>query len=395
MGASATTTPTAAAITTTTTTTTPVIPAPMYDEEKNEMGGHGHANSSIGKIEIKMKILHEGEVNRARYMPQNHFIVASRGPENEVYIFDLRKHESLPTSKSVFSPQGVCIGHTKEGYAMSWNQHHQGQLLTGSEDRTVMLWDVSQIIGTRSEPGTQIHPKYKFLIHKDVVEDVDWRDANVFGSVGDDKIIALWDTRMAEKNNNKPIHLIQDAHTQDIHTIAFNPHNNHVFATGSADKTIALWDIRKIQNNDQKSINQHQRMHTLVSGHTESIYKIEWSPHNETILASCSSDRRVAIWDLERIGKEQDVEDAEDGPPELLFIHGGHTSKVSDFSWSTQHEWIVASVAEDNVLQVWQPSEEIYRGDDDVDLDDEDDVENNANNSNPKQDGMLGDDDLE
>jgi len=35
------------------------------------MGGFGHANSNVGKIEIKMKIKHEGEVNRARYMPQN------------------------------------------------------------------------------------------------------------------------------------------------------------------------------------------------------------------------------------------------------------------------------------------------------------------------------------
>ena len=48
----------------------------------------------------------------------------------------------------------------------------------------------------------------------------------------------------------------------------------------------------------------------------------------------------------------QTPEDAEDGPPELLFIHGGHTSKVSDFSWNPTDEWVVASVAEDNIVQV-------------------------------------------
>ena len=47
----------------------------------------------------------------------------------------------------------------------------------------------------------------------------------------------------------------------------------------------------------------------------------------------------------------QAPEDAEDGPPELLFIHGGHTSKVSDFAWSPSDAWVVASVAEDNILQ--------------------------------------------
>ena len=35
-----------------------------YDEEKKEVGGYGLAGAGVGKIEIKMKIKHEGEVNR-------------------------------------------------------------------------------------------------------------------------------------------------------------------------------------------------------------------------------------------------------------------------------------------------------------------------------------------
>lgn len=31
---------------------------------------------------------------------------------------------------------------------------------------------------------------------------------------------------------------------------------------------------------------------------------------------------------------EQTADEAEDGPAELLFIHGGHTSKVNDISWN-------------------------------------------------------------
>lgn len=48
----------------------------------------------------------------------------------------------------------------------------------------------------------------------------------------------------------------------------------------------------------------------------------------------------------------QSPEDAEDGPPELLFIHGGHTSKISDLAWNGNDDWVCASVAEDNILQV-------------------------------------------
>lgn len=58
---------------------------------------------------------------------------------------------------------------------------------------------------------------------------------------------------------------------------------------------------------------------------------MQWAPFDETILGSCSADRRVKVWSISRIGEEQTPEDAEDGPPELLFIHGGHTSRVGDF----------------------------------------------------------------
>lgn len=73
-----------------------------------------------------------------------------------------------------------------------------------------------------------------------------------------------------------------------------------------------------------------------------------------------------------RIGDEQTEEDAEDGPPELLFSHGGHTAKISEFSWSPSEPWVIASAAEDNILQIWQVAESIYR--DDYSLESEGDI---------------------
>jgi WD40 repeat protein len=56
------------------------------------------------------------------------------------------------------------------------------------------------------------------------------------------------------------------------------------------------------------------------------MLQVQWSPHNETILASSGTDRRLHVWDLSKIGEEQTSEDADDGPPELvvsLFGGGG------------------------------------------------------------------------
>lgn len=74
---------------------------------------------------------------------------------------------------------------------------------------------------------------------------------------------------------------------------------------------------------------------------------------------------------MNRIGDEQTVEDADDGPPELLFVHGGHTAKISEFSWNPEMPWVIASAAEDNILQVWKMAESIYR--DDYDTQDDND----------------------
>lgn len=59
----------------------------------SEFGGFG---SVSGKIEIEIKINHEGEVNRARYMPQNPCIIATKTPTSDVLVFDYTKHPSKP-----------------------------------------------------------------------------------------------------------------------------------------------------------------------------------------------------------------------------------------------------------------------------------------------------------
>lgn len=69
-----------------------------------------------------------------------------------------------------------------------------------------------------------------------------------------------------------------------------------------------------------------------------------------------------------RAGDEQLEGDGDDGPPELLFSHGGHKGKISDFSWNKNQPWVISSVAEDNSFQIWQMAEGIYNDDDDDDM---------------------------
>jgi histone-binding protein RBBP4 len=35
-------------------------------------------------------------------------------------------------------------------------------------------------------------------------------------------------------------------------------------------------------------------------------------------------------------------------------------SQISDFAWNANDDWVISSVAEDNILQIWQMAENIY-----------------------------------
>jgi histone-binding protein RBBP4 len=86
--------------------------AELYDEERQELGSH---TKSSARIRVKQTINHKGEVNRARYMPQNPHIIATKTVAGPVYVFDITKHESKAPSKGECKPNIVLTGQNKEG----------------------------------------------------------------------------------------------------------------------------------------------------------------------------------------------------------------------------------------------------------------------------------------
>ena len=273
--------------------------------------------------------------------PQN--LIATKSPSSTVFVFDVAQHGAL-AADSVSKPQFRCLGHTQEGYGLAWSPHKEGRLVSGSHDKSICLWDVGR-------PGAAVDLQPSLFIqeaHKGAVEDVDWHRSYdfLFGSVGDDRAVHLWDCRTEPKSASNTI---VDAHAGDAHCLSFNHYSEFLLATGGADKCVCLWDLRKLK----------ERVHKF-EGHEGEVMSVAWSPFGALTLASGGSDRKVVVWDVDKIGKEQSAEDAEDGPPELFFSHGGHTARVSELSWNTNEEYVFASVDEDNSLQVWQMVRRVY-----------------------------------
>lgn len=317
-----------------------------YEESAQPENG---TNNDQYRIAVTTRICHPGEVNKARYNPKNPFLIATKTVSGDVLLFDYSKHPSRPKVEGQVSQQGTLKGHSAEGFALSWNPSQDGIIASGADDGLICIWDV-----VNSSSTCDTNPLLNLVGgHTKPVEAIAWNHFNHSSllSVGDDARIVFWDSR-----EGSPVSIIEHAHDNcDVNSVTTSPFTEFLFATTGGNKTVCLWDNR----------NTASPIYVLEGAHTGEITNVNWSPFSEHILASSGTDRRVVVWDLSRIGDELTSEEANDGPPELLFMHSGHTGRVNDFAFNQNNEWTFASVADDNILQVWKLAENVYVSDSD------------------------------
>jgi histone-binding protein RBBP4 len=299
----------------------------MITEDVDEPGQH----FTDSKFRALQKIPVQEEVNRAKYNPLAPNLIAARSDSEDVCLYDYTKHLSKSTEPN---PDLILKGHERGGYGLDWSRTDTNILISSGEDGLICYFDINKIA---MEKKTVVCAR-KYAKHTSVVNDVCFNcyNSNVFASVGDDRSLIIWDRRVESES------VVERAHNLDILTVEFNPLEEFILATGSADATVKVWDMRYLE----------KPLYTLA-WHAKAVNQVRWSMHMSSVLASASMDRRICIWDVARAGMEMSKEDLLDGPPELLFVHGGHTNAVTDLCWNPLEKWEIASVAEDNILQIW------------------------------------------
>jgi histone-binding protein RBBP4 len=140
-----------------------------YDEDTGELHTTG-GNSAAPRIQVVQRIPHEGEVNRARYCPQNPDLLASKSVSGRVFVFDRTKHASDPEvmSGAECRPDMTLAGQTMEGYGLAWCPVNtwEGHVLSSGEDTTVCHWDLR---GSYSRKNSVLDPIDVFRGHSSVV----------------------------------------------------------------------------------------------------------------------------------------------------------------------------------------------------------------------------------
>ena len=86
-------------------------------------------------------------------MPQNPFLIATKTISADVYVFDYSRHPSKPTDNEC-QPDLRLTGHKTEGYGLAWSPFLEGHVISGSDDATVCLWDIS---ATSLTGQTKVH----------------------------------------------------------------------------------------------------------------------------------------------------------------------------------------------------------------------------------------------
>lgn len=284
-------------------------------------------------LKVFKKIEHEGEINKLKINPFDSNIIATINEKSEVNIFDRKKG---------FLNKLSGVHNEDEGFGLSFSKLESNVLLSAASDGKRVLWDISRM-SKITEDAT----------HTAGVNCIEFSSLkkNLFASVSDDKTLILSDTR----ENNESFKSVQSlTYSSVLNAVSFSPFSENLLACGGEDSLVALYDIRYFKAS--------QPLH-LMAGHEDNVTNLQWADYQDGILVSSGEDRKLVYWDINKIGNEQTPDDAEDGVPEKIFVHGGHRSIINDFSLHPSIPWLTVSTEEENYTQIYQPTEKITNPD--------------------------------
>ena len=181
-------------------------------------------------------------------------------------------------------------------------------LASGSEDRTIKLWDAQTGALKRTLTG---HTSFVYSVAFSP-------DGKTLASGSDDKTIKLWDAQTGALKRTLT------GHGVDVNAVAFSP-DGKTLASGSDDYTIKLWDA------------QTGALKRTLTGHTNPVMSVAFSPDGST-LASASYDKTVKLWDVQT-GSEK-------------FTLTGHPHYVMSVAFSPDGKTLASGCGGDTV-KLW------------------------------------------
>uniref|UniRef100_A0A673NKM6 Coronin n=1 Tax=Sinocyclocheilus rhinocerous TaxID=307959 RepID=A0A673NKM6_9TELE len=84
----------------------------------------------------------------------------------------------------------------------------------------------------------------------------------------------------------------------------------------------------------------------LVIGHSGPVLDIDWCPHNDNILASCSEDTTAMVWQIPDHTPSRPIS-------EPIVVLEGHSKRVGIIKWHPTARNILLTAGSDNLIIIW------------------------------------------
>ncbi|CAJ0823090.1 14358_t:CDS:2, partial [Entrophospora sp. SA101] len=118
----------------------------------------------------------------------------------------------------------------------------------------------------------------------------------------------------------------------------------NILASCSSDKTIRLWALQKQhgEKNNDDDLSHWTCVNVLEGVHNRTIRSVSWSPNGKQ-LAAASFDSKTTIWE----------KDEETGEFENVATLEGHENETKSVAWSLTGT-LIATCGRDKSVWIWE-----------------------------------------
>ena len=134
--------------------------------------------------------------------------------------------------------------------------------------------------------------------------------------------------------------------------VAWNP-VKPLLASCSADKTVRLYSYRKDPHDPSKISFSH--LTTISTGHTKTVRSVAWSPSGKT-LATGSFDSNIGIWEKREDSEDDDPTGSEEW--ECVALLQGHETECKSVAYSGTGT-LIATCSRDKTVWVWEGDRQV------------------------------------
>jgi WD40 repeat protein/serine/threonine protein kinase len=246
---------------------------------------------------IKRFFGHERGIRRVAFLPDGRQILTGSN-DGTIRLWDIRC--ATPSAQECNTPTRVFVDHLGFEVRSITLRPNRNQFLATSSDKSLKLWDINCITPTPQrcetpvrvfQPGNGGHT----LEVNDVAFTSDGKRAL---STSEDTTLVLWDVE-----TGAPLKRLEDPNGAEVRTVAILPGDKEVLSSG-ARPDIIRWDLETGQVIDR------------LRGHKGTTFYLQASADG-TRAISGSADNTVIVWDLEK-----------NVPLTVLRGHGGPVRQV-------------------------------------------------------------------